>query len=143
MCIRDRLEAEVAELSEQGDELQNDLSALEGANLTEKTRVDTYLNERQARLLSELHDNERQLQSAKATLIQDERVMSIYTNSEISERRGIEAHYSIMRSQDGDVSEVPATETTLLRPGDLVRVAYQRNGQRSASIDGTQAGGSN
>lgn len=137
------LEAEVAELREQGDELQNDLSALEGANLTEKTRVDTYLNERQARLLAELHDNERQLQSAKAALIQDERVMSIYTNSEISERRGIEAHYSIMRSQDGDVSEVPATETTLLRPGDLVRVAYQRNGQRSASIDGTQAGGSN
>ncbi len=98
------LEAEVAELREQGDELQNDLSALEGANLTEKTRVDTYLNERQARLLAELHDNERQLQSAKAALIQDERVMSIYTNSEISERRGIEAHYSIMLSQDGDVS---------------------------------------
>mgnify|MGYP002652134776 CR=1 FL=1 len=62
------LEAEVAELREQGDELQNDLSALEGANLTEKTRVDTYLNERQARLLAELHDNERQLQSAKAAL---------------------------------------------------------------------------
>ncbi|WP_062226274.1 polysaccharide biosynthesis/export family protein [Aureimonas frigidaquae] len=136
------LEAEVGELNEQGDQLQSELSALESTSVNERSRIDTYFTTRQSSLLAELHESERQLEAARNGLVEAERVMSIYRNTEMAERRGITAGFTVIRTHDGKVTEAPAEETTLLQPGDLVRVTYQQGGQRSAALaDGTQPSG--
>ncbi|WP_188052275.1 polysaccharide biosynthesis/export family protein [Aureimonas fodinaquatilis] len=128
------LEAEVAELEEQGDQFQNDLSALESTAIAEGSRMDTFLSQREAALLTELHDAERELRAAKEAVAEGERVQSIYIDSEMAQQRGVVVSYTVVRTDNGAVTEEPADETTVLRPGDLVRVTFTNGNARSAAV---------
>lgn len=103
------------------------LRARQEINKAERDALDVR-TERQAKLTTELQQAQADLDqvSAKLTtarsLINEAGVTAPHLALEQWTRAAQRPAYSILRSSDGRSAEIPADETTLLRPGDVVRI---------------------
>ena len=141
VSLRLEIEGSIAELEGMRNSLESAMATSEGAVAAETNRLQGLLEERRTRDLLDLQEARRESDELAANMADSESVLSIYSNGAANTRgrtatRTVEYH--IVRSENGQTSEIEANEMTKLRPGDLVRVAYvDTSGQSEAQLTGS------
>lgn len=145
VSVRLEIEGSIAELEGMRNSLQSAMATAEGSVAAEANRLQGLLEERRTRDLLDLQDTRREADELAASMADSENVLSIYSN-DAANTRGRNAtrtvEYRIVRSENGQTSEIEANEMTKLRPGDLVRVVFvDTSGQSEAQLTGGAATG--
>ena len=145
VSVRLEIEGSIAELEGMRNSLQSAMATAEGSVAAEANRLQGLLEERRTRDLLDLQDTRREADELAASMADSENVLSIYSN-DAANTRGRNAtrtvEYRIVRSENGQTSEIEANEMTKLRPGDLVRVVFvDTSGQSEAQLTGGTATG--
>lgn len=145
VSVRLEIEGSIAELEGMRNSLQSAMATAEGSVAAEANRLQGLLEERRTRDLLDLQDTRREADELAGSMADSENVLSIYSN-DAANTRGRNAtrtvEYRIVRSENGQTSEIEANEMTKLRPGDLVRVVFvDTSGQSEAQLTGGTATG--
>ncbi|MBD2750539.1 polysaccharide biosynthesis/export family protein [Microvirga sp. BT688] len=122
------LEIEIAleELKRTKSQQQADLTRAQSTVIQNTASLPDLQNQRQIELQSELQQTKRDLDEARARLETSHDRLSRFDGTRAASDRLNSApasrHYVILRSEAGSIQEVPATELTQIREGDLIRV---------------------
>ncbi len=135
-------ESEIAELEGRLSQLKTEMAASDRAVVAEEARFKTLMEERKTQLLVELQEARRLQEETRAGIANSEGILAIYGQNANAGSRGQtqELAYSIIRSAGGTTGEIEATETSLVQPGDLVRVHYMSVGEAVARQTGAIPG---
>jgi polysaccharide biosynthesis/export protein ExoF len=119
-------EGVIAELEGQVSRLMSEIATAERARLAENARYESARQGRHTQLLVELNAARRDYEETEARLSDSTRIMSIYGENALANQQRARRvlSYRIVRSVDGEIRELDATETTPLMPGDLLRLSY-------------------
>ncbi|OHV84989.1 polysaccharide biosynthesis/export family protein [Rhizobium sp. LCM 4573] len=120
-------EGVIAELEGQISRLMSEIATADRARLAENARYESARQERHTQLLVELNAARRDQEETQARLSDSTRIMSIYGENALANQQRARRvlSYRIVRSVDGEIRELDATETTPLMPGDLLRLSYR------------------
>jgi protein involved in polysaccharide export with SLBB domain len=122
------LEIEIAleELKRTKSQQQADLTRAQSTVIQNTASLPDLQNQRQIELQSEMQQTKRDLGEIRARLEASQDRLSRFDGDRPAPDRPSAApaprSYVILRSESGDVQEVPATELTQIRAGDLIRV---------------------
>ncbi|WFU50055.1 polysaccharide biosynthesis/export family protein [Sinorhizobium terangae] len=98
-------------------------------NISETTRnLEGLYDNRQAEIASELQSEQATLEQLKLKRATMERLLfdRLSSTGDPEPRGGAATSFAIIRRGDGKIGEVPASETTALMPGDVVKVVARR-----------------
>lgn len=120
-------ENEVATLQGIRNDLTSDMLAAERTAARETSDFTTQLQERQTQLHIDLVAAQREQAATRARLADSMKILSIYRQRDAAEAQTSHrsTSYYIVRSVEDKVTEIYASETTLIEANDLVRVVYQ------------------
>ena len=120
-------EGVIAELEGQNSALKSGLIDAERARIAEEAAFESAQQERKTQLLLGIQTAQREVQSREAALEDSRRIMRIYREAAAENQQGSERTvvYRILRTVDGKATELQVNESSMLMPGDLLRVVYE------------------
>jgi hypothetical protein len=127
-------------------EIQNEVLRVRQVQLETDATIQKLQDPRAAEVIKDLNEVEAEVDLLTTKIKTAEGLVREAENEEVlsdgsSLEREIQVSYSILRERDGDLREEPASETTPLNPGDIVRVT--RSFERPPKAGGLAARVSN
>jgi protein involved in polysaccharide export with SLBB domain len=117
------IEISIAELQSAREELQAALTRAESDAAESGTRIPNLISERRAELVAELQEVQREAGQFRSSIGVNERLLSLYANTaDIGEAEQGDHSFSVVRTVDGVLQELPASELTQISAGDLIKV---------------------
>jgi len=119
------LEADIASLEGDKNQLQGQLADADSSAVTSGAVLEAFLKQRRTQLMSEMNQAEGQINTLRTQLAENNRIMAIYqADAEASSTTVKRAVFTVVKTIGDKTTESVASETTILKPGDLIRVTY-------------------